>query len=736
MTDPEGVFTFVNAEFQRLYGYAPDEVVGRATPRLLKGGAVPRQDYGEIWGRLVQGHPIKALFVNRTKAGRLVDVEAALSPIWDEAHRMVGFLAIERDVSERRRMDQALRQERDRAQQYLDTADVMLVALDLQARITMINRKGSSLLGWTEDLIGRNWIETCVPERLRNAVTERLRVFHTGDVSPGESVVLTRTGEERLILWRNMLVRDGNDRIVGTLSSGEDVTERRLVEQQLRESQIQLQLISDNMLDLVSQVRLDGTFVYASPSFRIVLGHDPRDLVGTSAFSLVHPEDLEHVIGVLAETVERRSVGRAEFRIRHADGTYIWLETVGRLLFDTRQMPSAAILSGRDTTARRQLEDRLRQAQKLEAVGSLAGGIAHDFNNLLTAIMGYADLATAALEPDSPIRADLEEISRAGRSAEALTRQLLIFSRKSVPRLVPLNLNDIVLRLDNMLRRMVGEHIQFDIRLAPDLGVVVADAGQMEQVLMNLVVNARDAMPTGGLLTIETRRVTGSSAGLRDPSGGGSGLFNAIVVTDSGCGMTAEVRSRIFDPFFTTKGPEKGTGLGLATVDGIAQQAGGYVTVESAPGEGSTFVVALPASDQAEHEVTWLTEKADSLAGRETILFVEDSATIRAVASRALERYGYTVLTARSAADALEQLEGGVNPDLLITDVVLPEMDGRALAERVRATHVRMKVVFTSGFSDDSELLRGLRSGEMPFLQKPYTMDTLARTVRHALDGS
>jgi PAS domain S-box-containing protein len=858
MTDRNGVFTFVNPQFERLYGYSASEVVGRATPRVLKGGEIPPEQYAALWDRLLHGQSIEVTFVNVTKDGRPLDIEAALSPVHDDANAIVGFMAIERDVTARKQAEAALRQERDRAARYLEVADVVLLALDLEGRITMINRKGSSILGWEErELLGRNWIETCLPERIRISLTEKLHHLQRGDTSRVENPVLTKTGDERLIAWRNTVLRDESGRIVGTLSSGEDITERRHAERALGESQAQLQLISDNVLDLVGQIRLDGTLVYVSPSYQTVLGYSPATLIGTSAFALVHPDDDERVRGVFAEAIQRRTTGRAEFRSRRADGTFVWLEAVGKLLFDSAQRPIGAILSSRDisqrkraeeasrdydrrlrmalasanmavftqdrelrytwvhnpqlgmtaeqvlgktdlellpqalaqqvtqikrraletgdrvreevsaevdgqqrffelfveplkrddgttegvivasldTTARRHLEGQLRQAQKLEAIGSLAGGIAHDFNNLLTAIVGYTDLALAQLDADSPLRKDLEEVSRAGRSAESLTRQLLIFSRKSIVQPVLLRLNDVVSRLDKILRRMVGEHVQFDLKLDEGLGFVKADAGQLEQVLMNLVVNARDAMPMGGMLTIETRLAELDEAFARAQGGSAVGAFDSLTVVDTGCGMTPDVLAQIFDPFFTTKGPDKGTGLGLATVQGIVQQAGGYVTVSSVPDRGSAFTVYLPRVAEEDDTVPAGSRAAAASAGTEAILFVEDDENIRTMAARALQRYGYVVVPARDATEAAARAAFRTF-DLLITDIVLPGINGRALAEYLRKSNADLKVVFTSGFTDDSELLRASRSAGIPFVQKPYTMDSLARTVRRVLDGS
>ncbi len=334
--------------------------------------------------------------------------------------------------------------------------------------------------------------------------------------------------------------------------------------------------------------------------------------------------------------------------------------------------------------------------------------------------------------PDDPARHDILEIIRAGRSAESLTRQLLIFSRKSIIRPVLLNLNDTVARLDNILRRLVGEHIEFDLQLERGLGSVRVDAGQLDQVLMNLVVNARDAMPMGGQLTIRTGTRRLDDTFVRSHAGTSPGLFDFLSVSDTGTGMTPEVQAQIFDPFFTTKGPEKGTGLGLATVHGITEQAGGYMDVESAPGQGTTFVVYLPRD--GDHRPGAAAAGGTTIpAGRERILFVEDNIGVRTMAVRALSGFGYTVIAARSASDAIARAAG--EPiDLLITDIVMPGRNGRELADELRAARPDLKVIYTSGFTDDSALLQGIRSGGTPFLQKPYTLESLGLMVRRVLD--
>ncbi len=610
MTDREGVFTFVNPQFERLYGYSSAEVVGRATPRVLKGGDVEPEEYATLWERLLRGESVERTFVNRTRDGRRVDIDATVSPIHDEHRAIVGFMAIQRDVTAR----------------------------------------------------------------------------------------------------------------------NHEIRERQLAEEQLR-------LISDNMLDLVSQVALDGTFRYVSPSYRHVLGYDPRRLVGTSAFALVHADDVERARSVFADAVDRRDTGRLEFRAIRADGSSLWMEAVGKVLVDGANEPTGAILSSRDISERKHNEAVLRQSQKLEAIGSLAGGIAHDFNNLLTAIIGYAELVAADLEADAPVRPDVDEIVRAARSAESLTRQLLIFSRKSIVQPVDLRLDEVIARLERLLGRMVGEHIEFDVSLDRAAGLVRADPGQIEQVLMNLVVNARDAMPTGGALTITTGAVELDTAFARAHDGTSVGPFVFLAVADTGCGMSPDVQAQMFDPFFTTKGPDKGTGLGLATVHAIVQQAHGYIVVESRVGRGTTFTVYLPRVAGSGDGFRVERETEVALSGSETILFVEDDERIRALAVRALQRWGYSVVSARDAVEALTLARRNIGAlDLLVTDIVMPGVNGRALAERLRSSHEHLKVVYVSGFTDDSELLSGIRSGGTPFLQKPYTMERLAGIVRRTLD--
>ena len=387
--------------------------------------------------------------------------------------------------------------------------------------------------------------------------------------------------------------------------------------------------------------------------------------------------------------------------------------------------------------ARERLEQELRQAQKMEAIGQLAGGVAHDFNNLLSVILGYTVLAIDGLPATDPLRPDLEEIAKAARRASDLTRQLLAFSRKQVIKPHVLDLNQVVTGLERMLRRVVGDDVTLTIRRADDLGQTLADPGQLEQVLMNLVVNARDAMPTGGSLVIETRNAELGPDGAPERPGGPASGYVVLSVTDSGVGMDEATRTRIFEPFFTTKDQGKGTGLGLSTVWAIARQSGGLVEAESAPGRGTTLTVYLPRVAGELDEAPAAPAAPVTLRGTETILLVEDDEQVRTLVRDVLYRNGYQVLEAQNGGEAFlisEQHRSLVH--LLLTDVVLPRMSGRELAERLRRQRPELRVLYVSGYTQDSVIDQGVLETGAPFLSKPVMPEELLRQVRAVLDSN
>jgi two-component system, cell cycle sensor histidine kinase and response regulator CckA len=509
------------------------------------------------------------------------------------------------------------------------------------------------------------------------------------------------------------------------------------IRRQLLEREELFRVISENAADMIAVVDAQGNRIYNSPSYERVLGFSAEDLKNTSAVEQIHPDDRQRVLDAAAEA-RREGVGRRiEYRMRHKDGTWRFLESTASVVENSRGEVEKLIIVNRDITGRRQLEEQFRQAQKMEAVGRLSGGIAHDFNNLLGVIIGYSEVLQDRLPRTDPLCVSVDEILKAGKRAASLTRQLLAFSRQQVLDPRPLNLNSVVVDMERMLRRLIGEDIELATVLDPALGTIKADQGQLEQVIMNLIVNARDAMPEGGKLLIETRNLQIDQEFVRKyPYPVQQGPYICLTVTDSGTGMDAERQARIFEPFFTTKEKGKGTGLGLATVYGVVKQSGGYIDVRSALGQGTTFDIYLPrAAKTAERAELDTIQVARSSQGSETVLLVEDETSLRMLTRNLLELEGYRVLEAKDGADALEIAEkhpGDIA--VLLTDVVMPGMNGRALAQELVRRRPKVKVVYMSGYTGQAVGGVVLDPGSI-FLAKPFTRVGLHGKIREALDG-
>jgi len=435
-------------------------------------------------------------------------------------------------------------------------------------------------------------------------------------------------------------------------------------------------------------------------------------------------------------TTRSRSRLHVATRVRHKNGTWRHLEGVFTNLLDDPSV-GAIVINYRDVTERRILEEQIVLSQKMEAIGRLAGGVAHDFNNILTAIGGYTDLLIADLPPDDPRRSDVEEIYRATVCAAGLTQQLLAFSRRQVLQPRVINLNALIPDLEKMLRRLIGEDILFATVLHPRLGNIRADPGKLEQVIVNLAVNARDAMPDGGRLTIETRNVELDESYAAEHPSVKPGRYVMLAVTDTGVGMDEDTKARVFEPFFTTKVRGKGTGLGLATVYGIVQQTGGHIWPYSEPGRGTAMRVYLPRVDEPADPIEQSGDVTpEVLRGSETILLVEDEAPVRSVTRQLLERNGYTVLEAADGPAALALVNGATGEphvDLLLTDVIMPGMSGRELANQLKARRPDLRVLFMSGYTDDAVVRHGMLEPGLAYLEKPFRPPALLRKVRDVL---
>lgn len=493
------------------------------------------------------------------------------------------------------------------------------------------------------------------------------------------------------------------------------------------------QAIIQNSFDLVSICDRDGQVTYVNPAVTRILGYRPEELLGRSSFALLHPDDLARVAASFAAKTDHPGPNPSiELRFRHADGSWRTLEATTTNLLDDPDV-AGMVVNARDITARKLLEAQYLQAQKMEVLGQLAGGIAHDLNNLLTAILGSASLALDTLAPDHPAHEDLAQIRQATTSAGVLTRRLLTFARRQQPELRPLRLSALLHGMLPLLRQLLGPQVTISTDLPDDLGMVRADPHQLEQVLANLVVNARDAMPDGGTLSI-----TGVPVGqvaLPDSAGGAAPRQAvAIRVADTGCGMAPEVQAHLFEPFFTTKPPGKGTGLGLATCAGIVAEHGGTIAVVSTEEQGTMVTVTLPRLDQAPDPQP-PAARVEPPSGLETVLVAEDDPAILNLASRMLRRQGYTVLEAPGGPEALALAETYAGPiHLLLTDVVMPELGGGALAARMAEVRPSARVLFMSGYQSVSLIHDGQIAPTARLLPKPFSPGTLSQTVRATLD--
>ncbi len=559
-------------------------------------------------------------------------------------------------------------------------------------------------------------------------------IIVTGSISEEVAVACIKQGAADYLL-KDRLTRLGTA-VVQALEQRRLRREKWRAEEALRKSERRFRSLIENISDLLVALRPDGAIHYASPSCERLLGYAPEALTGKNLLDLVHPDDRpavwERVLRLAPPDVV---LGPVEVRLCGRDDTWHTLETTGRNLLDDPAI-GGIILSLRDISDRKMLEAQLRQVQKMEAIGRIAGSIAHDFNNFLIAILGYSELLLGHPEYPDEFRQDVEAIKQAAQRAAGLANQLLTFSRKQISRPQHIRLDEVVSEMEQMLSKLLGPTIQVTLLSDAEPNPVYADPGQIEQVIINLALNARDAMPQGGTLTVETANLFLDEAYSRRHLDVRPGHYVLLAVSDTGIGMTEEVRARIFEPFFTTKEKGKGTGLGLSTVYGIIHQSGGHIWVYSEPGQGSTFKVYLPYEEPVRVAEEPLLQEEEVRRGEETLLLVEDDEVAREIGRRVLLQYGYTVLVAEHPEEALaisRRHEGPIH--LMVTDVIMPGMNGRELAERLSGERPEMKVLYISGYTDQAVVRHGILEAGHPFLQKPFTPALLARRVREVLNG-
>lgn len=731
--DGRSCFPYASEGIREIYEVSPEEV--REDASLVFSRLHP-DDLERITEEIVESARMKTHFHSEFRVilpekglrWRLCDASPELMP--DGSTLWHGIIT---DISEDRKREEELRL----LGVALNAAANAIVITDANGIIVWVNDAFTSVTQYKkEEAQGKNPSELVKSGEHDDAFYNSMwTTLSAGQVWRGTLVNRRKDGslytEEQSITP----MRDGHGVITHYVGVKQDVTERVRTEKELLESQSRLQraLTIGNIAlwdwDLITE------HVYFSPEWS---GHTGALNFGRSEkvhewFDRVHPEDLPLLQRTLMNCRKDGHPNQREFRLRHDAGEYHWILMNASPVSNEQGRVTRMVGTNVDITERRRLETEFQQAQKLESVGRLAGGVAHDFNNLLSVIGGYSEMALASVTEGTPLHKDLMQVKRAADRAAGLTRQLLAFSRRQVLSPEVLNVNTIIGEAEKMLRRLIGEDIDLQLNLAEDLGQAMADPGQVEQVLLNLSVNARDAMPQGGTLTIATSNVNLSEALISPHANVPAGRYIRISVSDTGIGMSRELFDKIFEPFFTTKESGKGTGLGLATVYGIVKQSEGYIVTESTLGVGTTFHIFLPRLDEAELQAS-KDEPPEVMRGTETILVVEDEENLREVACRFLKQAGYTVLRAGSGDEALRVAAESTAPiALLLSDVIMPGMSGPVLAEKLREQIPALKVLYMSGYTDDALAHHGVLEPNISLIMKPFTGVQLASKVRELL---
>jgi len=718
-------------EFSRLRS---EDVEGRRLDEVIQAEGPPYRVDGLSDG----GVPTQSVLLNVTVTGRDEKLPARIT-ITNIAHPEGEgrLLVVLEDQTESERLRTAAEGSERRLRDLVQSVDAIVWEADASTfQMTFVSRRAEQILGYPAGI----WVSE--PHFWQSHIdpTDRDRIVALCQAAAarGEDYELEYrmlAADGRVVWLRDKVrvVKDSEGRPRQLRGVMLDVTE----EKQAEEERARLSLAVEQAAEAILMTDPEGTISYVNPAFERVTGYTRAEVIGLNPRILKSGKHDQPFYETLWSTLRRGDVWSGRVVNRRKDGTLYEAEAVISPVRDLAARIVNYVAVQRDVTRESQLEEQVRQSQKIEAVGRLAGGVAHDFNNLLTIIGGYCDLLLDRLGAEDPSRGHIGEIKKAADRATSLTRQLLAFSRRQVLAPQVLDLNTVVANIHKMLRRLIGEDVDLILAPAQGLGRVKVDPGQIEQVLLNLAVNARDAMPHGGKIVIETGNVE-----LDDSYAGGHFTLNAgsyvmLAVSDTGCGMDAETQSHIFEPFFTTKEQGKGTGLGLAMVYGIVKQSEGYIWVYSEPGRGTTFKIYLPRVDESPAPSKLVKVPGEQAGGAETILLVEDESSVRLLVRGVLETAGYTVLEARNGEDALVISNAHrEHIHLLVTDVVMPKMSGPELAQQMAPLRREMKVLFMSGYADDAIVQHGVLDSNAGFLQKPFTPDVLVRKVREILDAA
>lgn len=657
--------------------------------------------------------------------------------------------AVQRELREaegrkrRRQAEEALYESRRNLEAIVETVPTLIVLTDPDGRIILFNHACEELTGYkSEEVLGKTIEELFLPPGWIPVVQKRFADPYAPEVrAPHENPWLKKSGEERLIEWQCTVIsspKDGRPCILGT---GIDITDRKSTEEKLRQTEERYRTVVEDIPALICRFLPDGTLTFVNEAYCRYCNKTREELEGFNFFQFIPEEERQKVKDYYSYLTPTHPITHYENKVVTPDGMIRWQRWTDRALFNKDGFPVEYQSIGEDITdlkraeeTRARLEAQLLQAQKMEAIGQLAGGIAHDFNNILTAIMGYVHFLKVSIADDDPARTFIVQIQAAAERAANLTQSLLAFSRKQIINLRPVKLNEIIRNIQKLLLRIMGEDIELKTMLTDKDLTVMADTGQIEQVLMNLATNARDAMPEGGLLRIETEVLELDEEFVMTHGYGKKGMYALVTVTDTGIGMDEATRERVFEPFFTTKEFGKGTGLGLSIVYGIIKQHEGYINAYSEPGRGTTFKIYLPLiTSEAEKEPSEVVHPLTG--GTETILLAEDDEGVRVFTKALLQKFGYTLIEAVDGEDAIHKFKENYDSiQLLLVDVIMPKKNGKEVFDEIRKVKADMRVLFMSGYTADIIHKKGIVEDGLDFVLKPVSPQELLRKVREVLD--